>query len=227
MANTLFSDGKQNAYSTINTTPIISTERIEHKLFLQLEFKLTLFVTLMWVTVVWDSLCWWQISEIIDGFLHWKSHQKIDSTASILKLSPSLSHQHKVFSKITFTHVTWAMKHPYVNLWWKDKNEEILNDPSSSVTEFSLEDETEQRSSKVIDDKSNEVIRNSKRSFRQDSYEITIHGHRRSNEVTLDSAVSTPLSVSASPMMKRNCWIYIYKNASRPSDSSLNLVFNT
>ena len=115
------------------------------------------------------------------------------------------------------------MWHPYVNLWWKEKNEEILNDPSSSVTEFSLEDETEQRSSKVIDDKSNEIIRNSKRSFRQDSYEITIHGHRRSNEVTLDSAVSTPLSVSASPMMKRNCWIIIHKNAHRPSDSSLYL----
>ena len=93
------------------------------------------------------------------------------------------------------------------NLWWKDKNDEIVNDPSSSVTEFSLEDETEQGSSKVIDDKSNEVMRNSKRSFRQDSYEVTIHGHRRSNEVTFDSAVSTPLSVSASPMMKRNCWI--------------------
>lgn len=119
------------------------------------------------------------------------------------------------------------MWHPYVNLWRKDKHEEILNDLSSSVTEFSFEDETEERSSKVIDDKSNEVIRNSKRSFRQDSYERTIHGHRRSNEVTLDSAVSTPLSVSASPMMKRNCWININKNARRPSDSCLYLVFNT
>lgn len=45
MAHTLYSDGKQNAYSTINTTPIISTERIEHKLFLQLELWLTLLLS--------------------------------------------------------------------------------------------------------------------------------------------------------------------------------------
>ena len=82
-----------------------------------------------------------------------------------------------------------------------EKSDEIQFDPSSSVTEFSLEEleslEVERRSSKVTEERSNEVIRKSKRSFRQDSYEITIHGH--------STPVTTPLSVSASPLIKRNC----------------------
>ena len=85
----------------------------------------------MLVTNFGDGKCWWEHWDLGDWFdmlmtdsLHWKSHQHDeknyqhnDYVTNFIKMSPSLSHQHKAITNmIVAIHVIWPEEFRWIGL---------------------------------------------------------------------------------------------------------------
>ena len=114
----------------------------------------TFFATSMLVMDFGDEMCWWQFKDIGDCFGHFghqhslsherwaptskRCHEDLNSVANILKMSPTVSHQHHNVTNMTVALPTITWNHCINAKSWRDL-EQFLTCGNSSFFSSSLE----------------------------------------------------------------------------------------